>query len=97
MGYIRGGRYLASEMFDISDKFLWAITYAINISRNCLKNKPWKQSGVMTNETLYQSKLVEAFVYMAGYFKFLGMDSYDVYYLYFKKNLANQFRIKSNY
>lgn len=100
LSYIRGGLKMnlgSLNTFDISEKFLWAVTYAINISRNCLKNKPWKQSGVMTDETLYQSKVVEAFVYMAGYFRFLGMTSYDVYYLYFKKNLANQFRIRSKY
>ena len=100
LSYIRGGLKMnlgGLNTFDISEKFLWAVTYAINISRNCLKNKPWKQSGVMTDETLYQSKVVEAFVYMAGYFRFLGMTSYDVYYLYFKKNLANQFRIRSKY
>ena len=95
--YIPGGRSI-SEIFTSKTRLsLWDVTYSLNISRNCLKNKPWKQTGVMTNESLYQSKLVEAFVYMVGYFSRLGMTSQDVYYLYFKKNMINQFRIKSQY
>lgn len=95
--FVPGGRYICREFVMVTRSPLWDITFALNISRNCLKNKPWKQSGVMTNETLYQSKLVEAFVYMMGYYSLLGMTSHDVYYLYFKKNRVNQFRIKSNY
>lgn len=95
--YVPGARLLCIALFPASEKLLWAVTYHINIARNCLKNKPWKQSGVMTDETLYQSKVVEAFVHMMGYFALIGMGSKDIYYLYFKKNHVNQFRIKSNY
>ena len=95
--YLPGGRVYSWDLVDNSRKVLWDVTYALNISRNCLKNKPWKQSGVMTNESLYQSKLVEAFVYMMGYYALLGMDSSQIYYLYFKKNKVNQFRIASKY
>lgn len=95
--YIPGGREYNREEVMNMRKSLWDITYALNIARNCLKNKPWKQSGVMTNEILYQSLLVEAFVYMMGYYARLGIDSGSLYYLYFKKNMVNQFRIKSQY
>lgn len=95
--YLPGGRLYNNLLIEASKCCLWDVTYALNISRNCLKNKPWKQSGVMTNEALYQSKLVEAFVYMVGYWSRLGMTSESVYYLYFKKNCINQFRIKSKY
>lgn len=95
--YIPGGReYNKSEILNMR-KSLWDITYALNIARNCLKNKPWKQSGVMTNELLYQNMLVEAFVYMMGYYYRLGITPPSLYYLYFKKNMVNQFRIKSKY
>lgn len=95
--YIPGGREYQKEYVLNMRKSLWDITYALNISRNCLKNKPWKQSGVMTNETLYQSLLVEAFVYMMGYYARLGINSEQLFYLYFKKNQINCFRIKSKY
>lgn len=95
--YIPGGREYNKEEISINRKSLWDITYALNLSRNCLKNKPWKQSGVMTNESLYQSKLVEAFVYLMGYYARLGISPDDLYFLYFKKNRVNLFRIKSKY
>ena len=95
--YLPGARKYSDNLIDLSARLLWAVTFHINISRNCLKNKPWKQSGVMTDETLYQSKVVEAFMYMMTYFSSIGISSSQVYYLYFKKNKVNQFRIKSNY
>lgn len=95
--YIPGGREYNREYVLTMRKSLWDITYALNIARNCLKNKPWKQSGVMTNELLYQSLLVEAFVYMMGYYARLGINSEQLFYLYFKKNQINKFRIQSLY
>ena len=95
--YLPGARLMTYELMELSEKLLWQVTYHINISRNCLKNKPWKQSGVMTDETLYQSKVVESFVWMMTYFSLIGLTSETVYYMYFKKNLVNKFRIKSKY
>lgn len=95
--YIPGGMEYNENILSDNRKSLWDITYVLNIARNCLKNKPWKQSGVMTNEIQFQSLLVEAFVYMMGYYDRIGIDSQEIYYLYFKKNCINKFRIQSNY
>lgn len=97
LDYIPGGRFYNREEVFNNRGSLWDITYALNLSRNCLKNKPWKQSGVMTNEVLYQSKLVEGFIYMMGYYARLGITPKTLYYLYFKKNKINEFRINSKY
>lgn len=97
MKYIPGGILYNKNLISDNRKSLWDITYALNIARNCLKNKPWKQSGVMTNELQFQSLLVESFVYMMGYYSTLGLTSESLYYLYFKKNCINKFRIASNY
>lgn len=97
MKYIPGGILYNKNLISDNRKSLWDITYALNIARNCLKNKPWKQSGVMTNELQFQSLLVESLVYMMGYYSTLGLTSESLYYLYFKKNCINKFRIASNY
>ena len=77
--------------------YLWEITYKLNMSRNCLKNKPWKQSGVMTDEIKYQAYLVEAFIYFIKTLFAFGADSEVIHYIYFKKNMVNRFRIESKY
>lgn len=77
--------------------FMWDIVYHLNIARNYLKNKPWKQSQMMTNEAAFQEELVKAFIKLIGYFFKLGLTSEDIYYLYFKKQRVNKFRIHSNY
>lgn len=76
---------------------LWEVTYWLNIARNFLKNKPWKQSQMMTNESGYQEAIIMAFLSMMGLFFNLGLVDSDIYFLYWKKNKVNQFRIKSNY
>lgn len=80
---------------------LWGITYILNLARNCLKNKPWKQSGVITDENNFRSMIIEAFVAMMVLFRNMlrGKPEWydDLYWLYFKKNQVNHFRIKSKY
>lgn len=94
---------VGGRMYDRNDYalqypyILWKITHHLNIARNFLKNKPWKQSQVMTQELKYQAELVKAFIYFCGYLMWLDMNSEDVFYIYFKKNHVNRFRQKSNY
>lgn len=77
---------------------MWDISYHLNIARNYLKNKPWKRSQMMTDEVRFQEEIVKAFVSMMGLFKYMGIENAnEVYFIYFKKNLVNQFRQKSNY
>lgn len=93
-----GGRMYNLEDYSLQYPFmLWKITHHLNIARNFLKNKPWKQSQVMTQELKYQAELVKAFIYFCGYLRWIDMRSKDVFYIYFKKNYINKFRQKSLY
>lgn len=95
---LEGGRYFNHVEYSVNYPYLlWKITHHLNIARNFLKNKPWKQSQVMTQELKYQSELVKAFIYFCGYLGWIGMGSDDVFYIYFKKNHINIFRQKSLY
>lgn len=100
MRYIPGNKFITvgdSSTIEVSHLYLWRITHALHEASHCLKNKPWKQTLVDTNEKELQKRVVMAFIIMAGYFQFLGLSSQDVYWLYFKKNLVNQLRIKNKY
>lgn len=84
-------------MYSDFKKCLWDVTYHLNIARNFLKNKPWKQSQMMTDEINFQKEIVEAFICMMGAFALIDITPEVLFYIYFKKNRANAFRIRSNY
>lgn len=64
---------------------------------NTLKNKPWKNTHMITDENLFKQHLYYAwenfFVLCITY----GINAERLEDLYFRKNQVNQFRQKSNY
>lgn len=95
--YSCGRRYNSSDTQSLYKKMLWDVTHHLNIARNFLKNKPWKQSQMMTNEEAFQESLVKGFIAMMGLFYAMGLDYNSMYIIYFRKNLTNRFRIRSKY
>ena len=91
------GHYFHPDLYNGLKLVFWDVTYHLNIARNYLKNKPWKQSEMMTNEVKFQEELVIAFITMMGAFYISGITPENLYVLYFKKNQINLFRQKSNY
>lgn len=86
-----------SLVTDIATKYSWRITHLLNLSRNCLKNKPWKQDEVMTDIPKYWKYLGMAVSCMFQYMHVMGLSNQDIYYIYFKKNKINIFRQQSKY
>lgn len=70
---------------------------ACGLTCNCLKNKPWKQSQILTDTEKFK-KLLEA---EFGQFIILcsraGFNPTTLYNMYMRKNQVNQFRQRSNY
>lgn len=70
----------------------------IGNAMNRLKNKPWKQTHMVTDKQAFLDCLMPAWI---GYFKVLsekhGLSAKDIFTLYFKKSEVNKFRIKSQY
>lgn len=91
------GRVYNKLIYSSYKYMMWDVTYHLNIARNFLKNKPWKQSQMMTNEGAYQEEIVKAFILMMGLFLAMGINPENLYFLYFKKNRVNFFRIQSKY
>lgn len=82
---------------DIEAKMCWELSYHLSIARNYLKNKPWKQTGEMTDEQRYQEEVVIAFLELLGYFRYIGFTAESLLQLRYKKHLVCEFRIKSKY
>lgn len=95
--YIPGYNGISWDFHDNEAKLAWEVTYHLSVARNFLKNKPWKQTGVMTDEKALQEEIVIAFIEYLGYLKYCGFTAQSVYVLRFKKHKVNEFRQKSNY
>lgn len=95
--YLPGFNFLNSSFQDIESSLAWECSYHLMVSRNFLKNKPWKQTEVMTDESGYQSEIVVGFIMYLGYLKFCGFTAETLYKLFFKKHMVNRFRQKSMY
>lgn len=76
---------------------LWLVVYELNKARNLLKNRPWKQTEVMTKELEFQESLVKSFIYYLGYLADRGFDQDKVVTLFNRKQALNMWRIKSGY
>lgn len=64
---------------------------------NCLKNKPWKQSMMKTDQEAFYSRLAEAWCCYITILVASGMDAESIACTYLKKSQVNRFRQRSNY
>jgi hypothetical protein len=64
---------------------------------NCLKNKPWKQSQMLTDKEKFMSLLEEEFSCFIDLCFLAGYDAKGLYDMYIRKNQVNQFRQRSQY
>lgn len=68
----------------------------LGMTCNCLKNKPWKQSMMMTDEEAFTTNLKDVWYnYLSLLNMEIGME--ETYQTYFKKSEVNKFRQRSNY
>ena len=95
--FTKGGNKISNYQIEMSKALLWEITYWLQVARNCMKNKAWKQTEEATEESKMQLYMMEAFLSMIRYFDFLGMTSESIYTIYYKKNRVNFSRIKNKY
>lgn len=78
---------------------LHVMSFIKDLGMTChlLKNKPWKQSQVLTDVEEFRRRffiVINKFIDICITF---GMDSHSLFDLYFRKNKVNQFRQRSGY
>jgi dimeric dUTPase (all-alpha-NTP-PPase superfamily) len=71
--------------------------FQIGLAANALKNKPWKVTQMPTDEAKFKELLLESWRKFWVIWYSLGCKLPDIYQLYHKKNLVNQFRQESRY
>jgi hypothetical protein len=67
------------------------------MARNTLKNKPWKQTHMLTDTNQYENAMKKTAYALFTFLYFVGITKESVFHIYYKKNKVNQFRIKSKY
>lgn len=75
----------------------WHVMYYLGMVGNTLKNKPWKQTEMPTDEEKFYSNLGKAFKALFICMAEMGADEKVVFDYYVRKNQVNQFRQRSAY
>ena len=74
-----------------------AIIGEMGLAANTLKNKPWKNTHMSTDENKFKQLLQNTWNEYLTLMADLGMGPKELYILYVKKNEVNKFRQRSNY
>lgn len=73
------------------------IVWELGLAANTLKNKPWKNTHMPTDQVKFEHHLILTWRWFFSLLCHMGCTPQDTYLLYFKKNAVNQFRQRSNY
>lgn len=77
--------------------YMWYLVKHIGLTANTLKNKPWKDTAMLTDHAKFINGMEMSWKALALLFGILKLSPDDVYKLYMSKNLVNQFRQRSKY
>jgi hypothetical protein len=77
--------------------FAWRVTEELGEAMNCLKNKPWKQTHMETDEMHYKEEIADAFHFFVELCILSGFTADSLADLYLRKSQVNQFRQRSGY
>lgn len=95
---ITPGFYEMSEISHAQERdYLFQVIESLNLARNSLKCRPWKQTQIMTKEIEFQNYLVEAFYRYMGFLNIYKFTPSSLYVLYYKKYKLNEWRTQSGY
>ena len=97
INYTPGFTSISPAKLEQTVAHLWKITYQLNLARNFLKNRPWKQSPVMSKELDFQETLVKAFYSYLGYLAYNDYEEKSITNLFYRKQQLNLWRIKTGY
>lgn len=77
--------------------FMWRITEELGEAANTLKNKPWKNTHMVVDETHYLEEVIDAVHFLVELLIMNGFTPESLTTMYLNKNAVNQFRQRSNY
>lgn len=96
-GYIPAFTDLSEANHELEPLMIWQVAYHLGVARNYLKNKPWKQTGELSDEVHFREEVIVGFIKYMGYLHVMGFTPKTLYNLFWRKHCVNEFRIKSGY
>jgi len=78
-------------------KSILNVCYNLGIACNLLKNKPWKNTHVLTDQNRFKQHLLLGYYDLISCIMNHNLNLDQIFMIYMKKNMVNQFRIRSNY
>lgn len=85
-----------SHAFD-TRQYAFGVVESLGKAMNQLKNKPWKNTHMLTDKERFKALMLEAWLCFIWLLKSAGLDAEKTVIFYLNKNAVNQFRIRSNY
>jgi dimeric dUTPase (all-alpha-NTP-PPase superfamily) len=79
------------------EQIIGSVMYQLGLAGNCLKNKKWKQSQVLTDQDKFRKSYILAFLSFLLLCAKLGMTAKGLYLVYMKKAEVNEFRQRTKY
>ena len=96
---ILAGHGTTNNLMVSHDKFgRYAVIYSLGLACNLLKNKPWKNTHLVTDAVRFRRYMIQGYQNLLRLLYQAGLNrAEDLYLLYAKKNTVNKFRLRSNY
>lgn len=88
---------LKEKKYELKHTTAWPTIYNLGLMCNTLKNKPWKQTQMLTDRVMFEKYLITTWQVFIMLLTFSMGTKEDIYDYYFKKNEVNQFRQRSKY
>ena len=91
--------FLSGSTFPLYDpkSAAYVLVEKLGIAMNCLKQKPWKQTHMLTDTARFEYLIIETFYHWVTFARTIGMNAQEAFDFYFKKSEVNIFRQRSQY
>jgi hypothetical protein len=89
---LKGQTFLDESLGVIVSRFIMKL----GMMCNCLKNKPWKQTHMKTDQKAFYEKLEQVWIYYIAILS-TALTTDEIVDIYLKKAQVNKFRQRSNY
>lgn len=77
--------------------YYFDVIYNMGVASNLLKQRPWKNAHLITDEDRYYMWMTRAYFSLIHLLKYMGVSPEGIYEMYTKKNSVNNWRINSGY